>query len=307
MKIVFMGNPLIACPLLNSLYNSNHDIISVVSNAPKAMGRGKKLKFTAVGDFANSLNIPFLGFKSVDEKEIINKLEELKPDLFVVMAFRILSNSILSIPKLGAINLHTSLLPKYRGAAPIQHAILNGDKITGISTFIIEPKVDTGGILLQKEIPINKEDDFGTLSKKMANISGKLVLESIKKIEQNEKPVSQNNFEVSLAPKILKSFCLIDWTKNAESIHNQIRALSPYPGAYTIINHKRTKIFKSKVFSNKSTKEPGQIIIEKQRLVVSCKNSLLELITLQAEGKKRMLTSEWIKGIQKNQEISISS
>ena len=181
MKIVFMGNPLIACPLLNSLYNSNHDIISVVSNAPKAMGRGKKLKFTAVGDFANSLNIPFLGFKSVDEKEIINKLEELKPDLFVVMAFRILSNSILSIPKLGAINLHTSLLPKYRGAAPIQHAILNGDKITGISTFIIEPKVDTGGILLQKEIPINKEDDFGTLSKKMANISGKLVLESIKK------------------------------------------------------------------------------------------------------------------------------
>jgi len=251
MKIVFMGNPLVACPLLNSLYNSNHDIIGVVSNAPKAMGRGKKLQFTAVGDLANSLVIPFIGFRSVDEKEIIKKLEKLKPDLFVVMAFRILSNSILSIPKLGAINLHTSLLPKYRGAAPIQHALLNGDKITGISTFIIESKVDTGGILLQKEIPINKEDDFGTLSEKMASKSGKLVLESIKKIEQSKKPVLQNNADASLAPKILKSFCLIDWEKNAYSIHNQIRALSPYPGAYTIINNKRIKFFKSKGMKNR--------------------------------------------------------
>jgi methionyl-tRNA formyltransferase len=308
MKIVFMGNPPIACHLLNSLHNSSHDIVGVVSNAPKAMGRGKKLKFTAVGNLANSLNIPFIGFKSIDEKLTIKKLEELKPDLFVVMAFRILSDAILSIPKIGALNLHTSLLPKYRGAAPIQHSLINGDKVTGLTTFIIESKVDAGGILLQKEVPINIEDNFGTLSEKMANESGELVLESIKKIEKRDKPIPQNNFEVSLAPKISKSYCLIDWRKNAESIHNQIRALSPYPGAYTIINNKRFKILTSKIYSNNLSKEPGEIIIiDKQQLVISCKKSLLELITIQVEGKKIMLASDWIRGIQKLQELSISS
>ncbi len=307
MKIVFMGNPPIACHLLNRLYESSHEVVGVVSNIPKKMGRGKKLKFTAVGDLANSLNIPFIGFNSKDEDLLKKKLEILKPDLFVVMAFRILSNSILSIPKICAINLHTSLLPKYRGAAPIQHSLINGDKKTGLTTFVIESKVDTGGIILQKEILINKEDNFGSLSEKMANESGELVLESIKKIEQGYKPIPQNNSDVTLASKILKSDYLIDWSKKAESVHNQIRGLSPQPGAYTIINNKRFKILKSKVYSTDSLNEPGKIIIiDKRDLIVTCKNSLLELIDIQVEGKNIMLASDWIKGIQNPQNLSIS-
>lgn len=307
MKIVFMGNPPIACHLLNAIHDSSHELVGVVSNRPKVMGRGKKLKFTAVGDLANSLKIPFIGFNSKDEESIRNELQILTPDLFVVMAFRILSDSILSIPKIGSINVHTSLLPKYRGAAPIQHSLINGDKKTGLTTFVIESKVDTGGIILQKEILINKYDNFGSLSEKMANKSGELVLESIKKIQQGHKPIPQNNSDVTLAPKILKSYYLIDWFKKAESIHNQIRALSPQPGAYTIINNKRFKILKSKVYSNDSSHEPGKIIIiDKQHLLISCNKSLLELIDIQVEGKKIMLASDWIKGIQNHQNLTIS-
>tara|TARA_B110000467_G_scaffold161050_1_gene181427 strand:+ start:1016 stop:1942 length:927 start_codon:yes stop_codon:yes gene_type:complete len=307
MKIVFMGNPPIACHLLNTIYYSSHEVVGVVSNRPKEMGRGKKLKFTAIGDLANSLNIPFIGFNSKDEDLIKKKLEALKPDLFIVMAFRILSNSILSIPKIGAINLHTSLLPKYRGAAPIQHSLINGDKKTGLTTFVIESKVDTGGIILQKEILIDQEDNFGSLSEKMANESGELVLESIKKIQQGHKLILQKNSDVTLAPKILKSYYLIDWFKKAESVHNKIRALSPQPGAYTIINNKRFKILKSKVYSTDSLNEPGEIIIiDKQHLIISCKKSLLELIDIQVEGKKAMLASDWIKGIQNPQNLTIS-
>ena len=307
MKIVFMGNPPISCHLLNTLYKSKHDIVGVVSNRPKAMGRGKKLRFTAVGELANSLNIPFISFNSEDEIVTKNELQKLEPDLFVVMAFRILSDSILSIPILGAINIHTSLLPKYRGAAPIQHSLINGDKKTGLTTFMIESKVDAGGIILQKEIQINKEDTFGSLSVKMANESGELTLESINKIEQGHKPIPQNNSDFTLAPKILKSYYLIDWYKNAESIHNQIRSLAPKPGAYTIINKKRFKILKSKVYSNDSSDDPGKIInINKEKLIISCNKSLLELVEIQVEGKKIMLASDWIKGIQNPLKISIS-
>ena len=306
MKIVFMGNPLIACSLLDSLYKSNHEIVSVVSNAPKSMGRGRALKFTPVGDAAKALGIPLISINSINDKKIIRQLEELKPDLFIIMAFRILSDTLLDIPKIGSINLHASLLPKYRGAAPIQYALMNGDEKTGITTFLIESKVDAGRIILQKEILILPEDDFGTISQKMAKNSGKLVLESIDALNKNFMPIIQNNDEVTFAPKISKSLYPIDWNQDANLIHNKVRAFSPNPCAFAKINNKRLKVFKTNVIYDDSSNKIGDLItLDKNRIAIACKRNLLELISIQVEGKKRIFVSDWIRGIHLPQNILI--
>ena len=299
MKIIFMGNSEIACPILNALKKSKHQILSVVSNSPKALGRGMTYQYTPVGKLANKLDLKLISVDSLKNKQFISTIEKLQADIFVVVAFRILPSILLSLTNKGAMNLHASLLPKYRGAAPIQHAILNGDSETGISTFIIDKNLDTGPILLQKKIYISNQDNFDTLSKKISDEGPVLILESLDLLEKNNyKLFSQLDKEASYAPKILKNELLIDWAQTANQINNRVRALS-YSGVFTFINGKRIKLYKTRVHENNISSKPGRIsIIDKKKVFISCAKDDLELIEVQMENKSRMLTSEWIKGAQ---------
>ena len=299
MKIIFMGNSEIACPILNALKKSKHQILSVVSNSPKALGRGMTYQYTPVGKLANKLDLKLISVDSLKNKQFISTIEKLQADIFVVVAFRILPSILLSLTNKGAMNLHASLLPKYRGAAPIQHAILNGDSETGISTFIIDKNLDTGPILLQKKISISNQDNFDTLSKKISDEGPVLILKSLDLLEKdNYKLFSQLDKEASYAPKILKNELLIDWAQTANQINNRVRALS-YSGVFTFINGKRIKLYKTRVHENNISSKPGRIsIIDKKKVFISCAKDDLELIEVQMENKSRMLTSEWIKGAQ---------
>ena len=299
MKIIFMGNSEIACPILNALKKSKHQILSVVSNSPKALGRGLSYQYTPVGKLANKLDLKLISVDSLKNKQFISTIEKLQADIFVVVAFRILPSILLSLTNKGAMNLHASLLPKYRGAAPIQHAILNGDSETGISTFIIDKNLDTGPILLQKKISISNQDNFDTLSKKISDEGPVLILESLDLLEKNNyKLFSQLDKEASYAPKIFKNELLIDWAQTANQINNRVRALS-YSGVFTFINGKRIKLYKTRVHENNISSKPGRIsIIDKKKVFISCAKDDLELIEVQMENKSRMLTSEWIKGAQ---------
>ena len=301
MKIIFMGNSIIACPILNSLNNSKHDLIGVVSNSPKPAGRGRSLMYSPVGQLANELGLNFITAKSLNDKVLIDTLRRLEADIFVVVAFRILPKIIFSLSKKGAINLHGSLLPKYRGAAPIQHSLLNGDKLTGVSTFLIDSNLDTGPIILQKEIPIEDQDTFNSLSKKMSEEGIGIIFESLSLVDTVDfKPVPQVETEISHAPKISNKMFEIDWSASATQINNKVRALS-YAGAFTFINGKRIKIFKSKVDLGINSKLPGEIsIIDKTRIIAGCGSQNLELLEIQIESKRRMTVEQWVNGNQVN-------
>ena len=301
MKIIFMGNSIIACPILNSLNNSKHDLIGVVSNSPKPAGRGRSLMYSPVGQLANELGLNFITAKSLNDKVLIDTLRRLEADIFVVVAFRILPKIIFSLSKKGAINLHGSLLPKYRGAAPIQHSLLNGDKLTGVSTFLIDSNLDTGPIILQKEIPIEDQDTFNSLSKKMSEEGIGIIFESLSLVDTVDfKPVPQVETEISHAPKISNKMFEIDWSASATQINNKVRALS-YAGAFTFINGKRIKIFKSKVDLGINSKLPGEIsIVDKTRIIAGCGSQNLELLEIQIESKRRMTVEQWVNGNQVN-------
>ena len=302
MKIIFMGNSAIACPILNALNNSKHDLLAVVSNPPKQFGRGRSLSYTPVGQLAKELKLNFFPAESLNNEVLQDSISILKADLFIVIAFRILPKSFLSLSKKGAINLHGSLLPKYRGAAPIQHALLNGDVLTGISTFLIDKNLDTGPIILQKKIPIMEEDTYDSLSDKMAGYGIDLIIKSLDLLAGNEFiPVPQAKNKVSYAPKISNKMFEIDWSCSAKKIKNKVRALC-YKGAFTFLNGKRIKIYDSKVVDiNKNYNIPGKIcVIDNSRIIVYCGNAKLELIEIQVEGKQRMPVIDWLKGAQIN-------
>ena len=299
MRIVFFGNTEFSNPTLNKC-NSSYDIVSVVTNHSKQMGRGRKLLETPVKSLADQLNLDIIEVDNLNDKNFINQLKSLSPDLFVVVAYKVLPEELLEIPKLGSINLHSSLLPKYRGAAPIQHSIMNGDEVTGVSTFIIEPKVDTGNILLQKKCKIEKDDNYGTLSLKLSNIGAELIVESINKYhDKTLTPIIQNNKLATLAPKIKREDYIIDWNQDSFIVNNKIRAFSPYPGAYTIINNKRLKIFQAIVNKGINYKETGKIInLSKEYFEVTCSHGSLKIYNIQIEGKKRMSSKDFMIGFQ---------
>ena len=297
-KIIFFGNTEFSNPVLLKC-NESYNVASVVTNPSKKMGRGQKLFDTPVKILSNDHNLKVIECDNLLDEEFVKKLEDIKPDLFVVVAYKILPKSLLSIPKFGAINLHSSLLPKYRGAAPIQRAILNHEKITGISTFLIEPKVDTGKILEQAECDINEYDNYGSLSEKLSNIGADLVVSSIEKyLNDKIEPYLQNESLVTLAPKILKEEFLIDLNKSASDIHAQIKAFSPYPGAYTFLNGKRIKFFQSELINNQHSKEPGCVNnVIGDSFDITCGIGSLRVSKVQIEGKKIMLVKDFILGM----------
>lgn len=299
MNIVFMGTPEFAVPSLEILFNSHHNILAVVTAPDKPKGRGQKVNQSEIKKFALEKSIEIIQPENLKDPEFANYLKELSPELIVVVAFRILPKSIFKIPKYGSINLHASLLPKYRGAAPINWAIINGERETGVTTFFLQEKVDTGNIILQKNTNIAAEDTAGTLHDKLKILGAKAILETVTIVDENgeDTPViKQSSREASAAPKIFREDCEINFIKPVEEVYNFIRGLSPYPGAYTIYNGKNLKILKTVKSRWDSLKGPGRFIIKEGKLYVSTLNEFLEITELQIEGKKKMVTAEFLNG-----------
>lgn len=242
MNIVFMGTPDFAVESLKSLQQADNNILAVVTNIDKPRGRGNKVLGTPVKEYAIEHNIKiYQPFKVRDNVEFINEMEELKPDLFCVVAYgKILPQELLDIPKYGSVNVHGSLLPKYRGAAPIQWAILNGDKTTGVTTMFMEAGMDTGDMILKEEVEIGENETTGELWTRLAKIGGKLLVETVDLIEKGEAPREKQNDKFSMAPMLKKEMAQIDWeNKTAREIKNLVRGLNPIMGAYSTINGKK--------------------------------------------------------------------
>lgn len=296
MKIIFMGTPDFSIPSLKILLKNNHEILAVVTTPDKERGRGQKITFTAVKQFAIDNNIPVLQPIKLKDESFINELKNLNPDLFVVVAFRILPKEVFEIPKYGSFNLHGSYLPKYRGAAPIQWALINGDKETGLTTFKLAEKVDTGNIYLQEKVEINTADNFETLHDRMSLLGAELVLKTVSLIEHGDyELLQQDDSLASPAPKITKEICSIDFNKSAKEIHNLVRGLSPHPAAFFIYNNKVIKIYKTEIVESINLK-PFEFHQTKTELIIGCGKDALRILELQQEGKRRMDVEEFLRG-----------
>jgi len=297
MKVIFFGTPEFAIPSLKILYDNGYEISAVVTVPDKEKGRGLKPEPSPVKKFALSLGLKVLGPVNLKDENFINQLKEINPDLGVVVAYRILPREVYSLPKYRTFNLHASLLPKYRGAAPIQWAIINGEKVTGVTTFFLQDKVDTGNIILQREVQIDDEDNFQTLHDKLSQIGSDLVLETVKLIEKgNYELKTQDDSLATLAPKITKEICQINWNQSAIKIHNLIRGLSPVPGAFTKLGDKLIKIFRSKLIDENSENDPGLIEIKEDEILVNTADKKLSILELQPESRKKMSAKEFLLG-----------
>ena len=297
MNIVFMGTPDFSLPSLKILLESKHKVLAVVTQPDKERGRGQKVSFTPVKQFAIENNIPvYQPEKLKGNEEFVEQMKSLNPDLFVVVAFRILPKEVFEIPKFGSFNLHGSYLPKYRGAAPIQWALINGETETGLTTFKLAEKVDTGNIYLQQKLDIYPEDNFETLHDRMSELGAKMVFETINLIESGNYELKQQDDSLaSPAPKITKEICQIDWNKSAVEVHNLVRGLSPIPAAFFIYDGKVIKVYKTQVVSGINLK-PFQFHQTKTELIIGCGKDALRILEIQQEGKKRMNTEEFLRG-----------
>lgn len=296
MNIIFMGTPDFSIPSLKKLLESRHKIISVVTQPDKPRGRGQKFSFTRVKEFAIKHDLPVLQPEKLKDEKFINELKNLNADIFAVVAYRILPKEVFEIPDYGSFNLHGSWLPKYRGAAPIQWALINGDTETGLTTFKLAEKVDTGRIFLQTKVDIYKDDNFQSLHDRMSEAGAGLVLETVNLIESGKYQLqAQDDSLASPAPKITKEICLIDFNKSAYEIHNLVRGLSPHPAAYFVYNEKVIKIYKTEIVQDIKLK-PFEFKQNKSELVIGCGRDALRVLEIQQEGKKRMSTEEFLRG-----------
>jgi methionyl-tRNA formyltransferase len=298
MTIVFMGTPEFAVPSLLTLLEHGHKVAAVVTAPDKPRGRGQQVSSTAVKEFAVAHNLPVLQPDNLRDPLFADQLRLLAPDLFVVVAFRILPKEVFTIPSLGAFNLHASLLPKYRGAAPINWAIINGDTESGVTTFFLQEKVDTGSILLQRSIPITGNMNAGELHDALMALGASVVAETVQRIEEHRvQTFAQDDSLASPAPKIFKDDCRIKWTGSAQSIHNFIRGLSPHPAAWTMLNGKVVKIYRTTLpHTVMAGVAPGSLYAEGERLFASTHSESIEILELQMEGKKRLCAAEFLRG-----------
>ena len=296
MKIVFMGTPDFACSSLERLYSSSHKISAVVTVPDKPRGRGQKVLPSAVKKKAKELEIPLLQPQNLSDKNFIEDLTQIKANLFVIVAFRILPEEVFTIPEEGSINLHASLLPAYRGAAPINRVIMNGETKSGVTTFFLKKKVDTGNLILQKKVPISENMTAGELHDNLMTTGAELLLDTVNLIESGNFSVSeQDNSLASPAPKLFQDDCAINWQKDAAYIHNQIRGLDPYPGAYTHLDGNRYKLYSSQISDSKGMK-PGEIKIHRDVIEVGCASGSIQIRELQLTGKRRMTVDEFLRG-----------
>ncbi|ADL69036.1 methionyl-tRNA formyltransferase [Thermoanaerobacterium thermosaccharolyticum] len=299
MNIVFMGTPEFAVPSLEKLIESGHNVMLVITQPDKPKGRGKKISYSPVKECAIKNNIEvFQPPKLKNNKEIFDKLSQLNPDLIVVAAYgKILPEEILQIPRYGCINVHASLLPKYRGAAPINWAIINGEKETGITIMYMEKGLDTGDILLQMSIPILEEDNSETIHDKLAVLGGNALIDAINKMVDGAlMPVKQDDSKATYAPILEKSIGLINWQKDAVEIKNLVRGLRPWPVAYTYYKGNMLKIWAAEVYSYEGKEKPGTVIYAGNTLVVKCGKDALKILEIQSEGTRRMTVEEYLRG-----------
>ena len=303
LRIVFLGTPDFAVASLKALIDNKQNIVGVITAPDKPAGRGKQIQESAVKKYAQKNNLTILQPLNLKDEDFLTELRNLKADLQIVVAFRMLPVKVWDMPRLGTFNLHASMLPQYRGAAPINWAIMNGETSTGVSTFFLQHKIDTGNIILQTSTPISPNTNAGELHDTLMNLGAKLVIETVLQIEENnvtEKPQKNlPNSELKLAPKIYKSDCKIDWYKPLNEIHNKIRGLSPYPTAWTIINNKSLKIFKGETELVKHTNTIASIITDnKSFLKIAVQDGYYQITELQIEGKKRMSIQNFLQGFQ---------
>ena len=294
-KIVFMGTPSFSVPVLKAINNSNHKIIEVYSQPPNRKNRGLKVQNSAVHDYAEKLNIPVRCPVKLDDESEINHLKELKPDLVVVVAYgKILPEKLLNIENLIFLNVHASLLPRWRGAAPIQRAIMTGDKETGISIMKIVPKLDAGPVLIQSKLSINKEINYEEMSEKMSDLGAKLIIDALELIKNKKANFTpQDESKVIYAKKIEKIESKINWHESADEILAKIRAFYPNPGTWFNLNGARIKI--TKAIEAERTDKAG-VIIDANKMIIACKKNAVQILELKKEGKKLMKVNEFLKG-----------
>jgi len=295
--IVFFGTAEFGIPAITTLLRNEYPIVTIVTALDKPAGRGRQLASSPVKQFALEHQLRLLQPEKLRDKEFIEQISALKPDLFVVVAFRILPPEVFTIPRLGSFNLHASLLPRYRGAAPINWAIIRGERETGVTTFFLRENVDTGNVILQARTPIGPEETAGELHDRLAEIGGEIVLHTVRLIESGKagsRP--QDESTVSNAPKISREDCRIDWTKSTSEIHNNIRGLSPRPCAFTYHEKTLLKIYRATIRSTGTKGSPGEITGTGKNLLVSAKDGTIEVLEIQQEGKKHHTAEEFLRG-----------
>ena len=311
LNIVFMGTPDFAKESLEALYNAGCNILGVVTNPDKPKGRGMKMIASPVKQFAIENNIPiYQPIKIRNNEEFIKKIKELNPDIICVVAYgKILPKEILDIPKYGCINVHGSLLPKYRGAAPIQWAIINGEKTTGITTMYMDIGMDTGDMILKEKVEIGEDETTGELWERLSKIGGTLLVKTINLIEKGKAPREKQGEDYTVAPMLSKEMAQIDWNKkSSKDIKNLVRGLNPIMGAYTFINNKKIKIWKVNIISNEEFSirfnievqkyKNGEVLLanDKQGLFIKANDAIINVIELQAENSKRMNAKDYLRG-----------
>lgn len=320
MRIIFMGTPEFAVPSLKILIDNGYNVVAVVTATDKTGGRGgKKLIESAVKKFAVSQNIPVLQPTNLKSPSFLEELASFRADLQIVVAFRMLPVAVWDMPTLGTFNLHGSLLPKYRGAAPINWAIINGESETGATTFFIRHEIDTGDVLFQEKMPIGENDTAGDVHDKMMEMGAGLVLKTVKAIEKGDYVLQkQDESLVCKAPKIFNETCEINFFQPSKKVHDFIRGLSPYPGAWTLIDGhailengeaweqiswekikgESMKIFKTEKLINPHKYQPGQLLTDgKKKLFIACQDGYIEVLELQLRGRKRMSSADFLNGM----------
>jgi methionyl-tRNA formyltransferase len=300
LRIVFMGTPDFAVPTLQALVEHNYNVVAVITAPDKPAGRGQKLHQSPVKEYAVAQSIPVLQPTNLKAEAFLKELRSYKANLQIIVAFRMLPEVVWAMPELGSFNIHGSLLPQYRGAAPINWAIINGEKETGVTSFFLKHEIDTGDLIFQERVPILEEDDFGSVYEKLKYEGAKLALRTVQAIEHGEvQPQPQvTSAEIKHAPKIYKETCEINWNQPARQVRNFIRGLSPYPAAWARLNGKTFKIFKTEALESTAYDvAPGHIQTDnKTYLHVQTAAGAISVLDLQMEGKKRMPVQDLLRG-----------
>lgn len=303
LRIVFMGTPEFAVGILDTIIKNNYDIVGVITAADKPAGRGQKIKYSAVKEYALENNLTLLQPTNLKDEGFLSELKALNANLQIIVAFRMLPKVVWEMPKYGTFNLHASLLPNYRGAAPINWAIINGETKTGVTTFYIDDKIDTGAMILSSEIAIDEEENAGQLHDRLMVLGSETVLKTLQLIESgNVNPkIQENNDDIKTAYKLDKDNCKINWKQSAREIHNLIRGLSPYPVAWCYFKDNdqewNVKVYESKIIDEEHEEPIGKIIATKKELKIAVANGFIQVLSLQFPGKKKMTASELLNGM----------
>ena len=303
LRIVFMGTPEFAVGILDTIIKNNYEVVGVITAADKPAGRGQKLKYSAVKEYALAHNLTLLQPLNLKDETFLTELKALNANLQIVVAFRMLPKVVWEMPSLGTFNLHASLLPNYRGAAPINWAIINGETKTGVTTFFIDDKIDTGAMILSLEIAIDETENAGHLHDRLMELGSKTVIDTLEMIEKGNVStvIQKDTADIKTAYKLNKENCKIDWTKSAQEINNLIRGLSPYPAAWCFFGDKNeewnVKLYEAKIISEEHTIAIGSLICTKKEMKIAVKNGFVQILNLQFPGKKKMSTPELLNGI----------